>query len=310
MSETKHTEEFKQRKERNRKVFSDAYKKEHPMIGKKSEEELAKMQDIAVVSLTSHPGRISVVGKTIETLVGQTVRPKRIVLWLSQEEFPNKEKELPHDLIVLKNTYDYFQICWVKEDLKPHKKYFYAMQTYRKEPVIIVDDDVYYDTHLVEYLLDSYERFPDCISAMRANLIGFRRDGSFMDYDGWTMGYRVLQDTPSTQLVPTGVGGVLYPPNCMPEETFDSEVIKDTCLLCDDLWLKLWAAHRKIKTVMPEHFCIEKLIEGSQEVALWRKNVRQGNNNDESFARILTHYDEKTGQLEEMMDWLRKDRFC
>lgn len=310
LSETKNTEEFHKKKERNREIFSNEYKKLHPVNIEKTEFELENMNDMVVVSLTSHPGRIEVVGKTIETLVNQTVRPYRLVLWLSEEEFPNKEKELPLDLIILQNTYDFFKIIWVEDDLKPHKKYFYAMQKYTEYPVIIVDDDVYYDKHLIERLLDSYYKFPDCISAMRANLIGFKRDGSVMDYEGWIMGYRVLQDIPSTQLVPTGVGGVLYPPHCLPKETFNSEVIKNTCLFCDDLWLKLWSSHAKIKTVVPEHFCVEKLIEGSQEVALWKMNVRQGNNNDECMHKILNYYNQKTGSLNELMNWLRRDRFC
>lgn len=310
LSETKNTEEFKNRREYNREVFSDKYRRAHPITITKSKEELDAMNDIAIVSLTSHPGRMNVIGRTIDTLISQTVRPKKILLWLSEEEFPNKMKDLPHHLIVQKNIYDFFEINWVNDDLKPHKKYFYAMQEYKEDPVILVDDDVYYDEHLVEYLLDSYHKFPDCISAMRTNLIGFKRDGRIMNYEGWTMGYRALQDTPSSQLVPTGVGGVLYPPHSLPEETFNAAAIKETCLFCDDLWLKFWASYARMKIVMPEHFCTERLIDGSQNVALWKMNVRQGNNNDKSMVRIMDYYEKATGELKAMLDWMRKDRFC
>lgn len=310
LTETKNSEEFIERRNHNREIFSKEYRMAHPVESIKTAEELAELDDMAIVSLTSHPGRINIVEKTISTLINQTVRPRKIILWLSEEEFPNKNKDLPRPLIVSQNICEFFEIRWVKDDLKPHKKYLYAMQEYKEAPIIIVDDDVYYDEHLVEYLLDSYKKFPDCVSAMRTNLIGFKRDGSIMDYEGWTMGYRVLQDTPSTQLVPTGVGGVLYPPCSLPDEVFEVEAIKENCLFCDDLWLKLWACHAGMKTVMPEHFCVERLIEGSQDVALWKMNVRQGNNNDESFAKILKYYEAKTGNLDCLMSWIRKDRFC
>lgn len=306
----KNTDEFKEKRNRNQKIFNEDYEAAHPIEISKSKKELAELNGIAIVSLTSHPGRINIVGKTIETLINQTVQPNRITLWLAEEEFPNRDKDLPKDLIVRRNTCDFFDINWVKDDLKPHKKYLYAMKKYQDKPIIIVDDDVYYDKHLIENLLDSYKKFPDCVSAMRTNLIGFKRDGSFMDYEGWIMGYRALQDMPSTQLVPTGVGGVLYPPHALPKETFDIEAIKGNCLFCDDLWLKVWACHAGLKTVMPEHFCIEKIIENSQDTALWKMNVRQGNNNDVSFAKILKYYDEKTGNLDRLMSWIRKDMFC
>lgn len=311
LSEIKGTEEFIQHRNRNREVFSEKSKLETlqrktQILAKKT----AGKDSEAIVSLTSHPKRISVAEKCIRTLIDQTVQPIKLILWLSKDEFPEREKDIPHELVVLKNTYEFFDIIWVDGDLKPHKKYFYAMQQWPDNPVIIVDDDVFYDPHLVEYLLESYERFPDCVSAMRVNLMGFRRDGSIMDYEGWTMGYRMLQDTPSTQLVPTGVGGVLYPPHSLPQKVFDRKAIEENCLYCDDLWLKIFASHAGFKTVMPEKFCVEKLIEGSQDAALWKMNVRYGNNNDVSLKNILKYYEQNIGEKEPLMRWLRKDRFC
>ena len=47
-----------------------------------------------------------------------------------------------------------------------------------------------------------------------------------------------LIKTPSVQLVPIGIGGVLYPPKTMNEKMFDVKSIKELCLKADDLWLK------------------------------------------------------------------------
>ena len=52
-----------------------------------------------IVSMTSYPKRITNVSKSIFYLLNkQTVKPDEIHLWLSTEEFPNKEKDLPDDL--------------------------------------------------------------------------------------------------------------------------------------------------------------------------------------------------------------------
>lgn len=305
----KGTQEQKQEAERNRQVFSGQTKEESRIREEKAQAENRQAACDAVVSLTSHPGRMSVAGQCIRSLTAQTVRPYRILLWLSKEQFPEREAELPGDLLSLRDTCEYFEIRWVEGDLKPHKKYFYAMQEYPERPVIVADDDVIYEDCLVERLMDSYRKFPDCISAMRANLLMFRRDGSIMDYEGWLMDYKALLDIPSTQLVPTGVGGVLYPPGALPKEAFDEEAITENCLLCDDLWLKIFASHAGRKTVVPRKFCQERLIEGSQEVALWRMNVR-GDNNDVSLKNILNYYGVQIGDLDHLMDWLQRDRFA
>lgn len=308
LSQLKNGKSFEEVKKRNRFVFSPASKEADRKQADCSPSMNIESSSDVIVSLTSHPERMMGIDACIRSLIQQTVKPSKIVLWLSKEEFPEREADLPDALLALYHECAYFEIRWVNEDLKPHKKYFYAMQEYPDRPVILVDDDVVYEERLVERLLYSYRQFPDCISAMRANLMMFRRDGSIMDYEGWIMDYKMLLDIPSTQLVPTGVGGVLYPPGLLPKETFDVSAIRETCFFCDDLWLKVMASHAGVKTVIPKKYCKETLIEGSQDAALWRINVR-GNNNDESLERILNYYGAHMGSLDALMSWLQKDRF-
>ena len=42
------------------------------------------------ISLTTYPGRIKTVHFTIETLLNQTMKPDRVVLWLGEDKFPGK----------------------------------------------------------------------------------------------------------------------------------------------------------------------------------------------------------------------------
>lgn len=44
-----------------------------------------------IVSLTSYPVRIDTIWLTVMILLHQTEKPKKIILWLAEEQFPNKE---------------------------------------------------------------------------------------------------------------------------------------------------------------------------------------------------------------------------
>ena len=57
-----------------------------------------------IVSLTSYPARIPYIKYTLYTLLMQSYKPNQILLWLSKEEFPNKEKDLPQELLEFVNN--------------------------------------------------------------------------------------------------------------------------------------------------------------------------------------------------------------
>ena len=79
-----------------------------------------------VVSLTSYPPRIDNLLPMLETLFVQTRKADKIVLWLAETEFPRREGDLPQYLMELAQQ-EKITIEWCY-DLKPHKKYFYALQ--------------------------------------------------------------------------------------------------------------------------------------------------------------------------------------
>lgn len=230
-----------------------------------------------IVSLTSHPGRMNTICQCVESLLAQEYANRRIILWLAKEQFPALEKDLPGALVNLVHE-NYFEIRWVDDDLKPHKKYFHAMREFPDMPVVTVDDDVIYEPCMLGNLVDSYLRHPHAVSCHRANLMQIRKDGSFKPYDTWPMDYSFIKDRPSYRLMPTGVGGVLYPPHALPDIAFDKEAIKRTCLMADDLWLKMMTVKNGYPTVRAKNKSSHQLIEGSQDVALWKHNVINGEN--------------------------------
>lgn len=113
-----------------------------------------------IVSLTSFPGRINDVWKVIESLKRQTVKPGRIILWLSIQQFPSKS-QIPQSLTKLED--ELFSIRLVDEDFRSHKKYFYSIREFPDKTIITCDDDVYYDEDMIRRLVDTAKRYPNCI---------------------------------------------------------------------------------------------------------------------------------------------------
>lgn len=244
-----------------------------------------KREEQIIVSLTSFPARIGGVAAVVGSLLRQTLEPDRILLYLADSQFP--ERKLPKELACLRDSglLD-VRFC---EDLRPHKKYFYAMREYPSAVLVTVDDDVLYRPTLLEELYRSYERFPECVSCTRAHKMRFDREGNLLPYWEWIHEYRYAIGVPSHRLLATGVGGVLYPPRCFSEEAFDAPLIKELCLSADDLWLKTMEVRhgRKVVLCADSSRKMEELP-SARKSALLQDNLQSGN--DRQFAAILEHF--------------------
>jgi glycosyltransferase involved in cell wall biosynthesis/TPR repeat protein len=238
------------------------------------EEPFERTEKEVIVSLTSFPARIGIVSITIKSIMDQTCPPDRIMIWLADTQFPCLEADLPQDLLDLKEEGLEIRFC---EDLKPHKKYFYAMQENPDSVVITIDDDVIYPEDAVECLLRSYSRFPHCVSGLRVHRMSFTEDG-VGTYDSWRYNDDSFYRNPSMFAIATGVGGILYPPHSIPKDAFNKDAIIKTCLMGDDLWLKTNAVLNGYPTVLAALNRPLQYIDGSQESALWKANKGMGNN--------------------------------
>lgn len=255
-----------------------------------------------VVSLTSFPDRIGIIDRCVDSLLGQSLAPDEVALWLSTDQFPGRADDLPNGL--RERVGDGLRIHWVPGDLGPHKKYYYAAQEYPGCAVITVDDDALYDTRLVETLYKAHVENPRAVISERANLILFRPDGELREYDGWVYDCRYLRATPTYQLLPTGVGGVLYPSGALPPATFDEAGIRRTSLRADDLWLKVMTTANGYPVVMPRDRVGYEPIQEAQAVGLWRANSFQGQN-DAALRRVLAYFDEELGSSEALLRRIR-----
>lgn len=251
-----------------------------------------------IVSMTSFPARMRTIVPCVDSLLAQTKKPDKLILWLSTEQFPDREDSLPEEL--RSRVGDRFGIEWVDDDLKSHKKYFYAAARYPDDLLVTVDDDVVYNETVLENLYAGHLESPHCIIAERANMVLFRPDGNLREYDTWIYDCQHLRATQTYQLLPTGVGGVLYPPGSIPAAAFDVSAIKQTSLTADDLWLKVMTTANGYPVWMPRRRAGHTQIQDAQAVGLWRANSFQGGN-DAALRRVLDYYGATLGSTDTLL---------
>ena len=233
-----------------------------------------------IASLTSYPPRIGTVHMAIQSLLAQKCLPDLVVLWLYRGDFPNGEADLPRELR-RKLSFD-VQIKWVDHDLKPHKKYFWALQEFSDDLVITFDDDLVYPNTLIAELLEAYQAFPDCIISARTHLMTFGKEGQLLPYSRWILEAPLtmpnLVKCPSMKLFATSGAGTLFPPHIMPVETFDMNTIKKLCIGADDVWLKCMQMISEIPVVATAANQALTYIPNTQDIALCNINLGQGGN--------------------------------
>lgn len=237
-----------------------------------------------ILSLTSFPARLHLVHYCIRSLLKQTYKPDKIIIWLSEEEC--KSIAIPKKLAMLRQYG--LEIRYVPDNLKPHKKLYYARKQFPDAIIVTVDDDVIYERRLIEKLMNAHIQHPECVCCVMAHEITLR-DGQPDLYDHWNGG-AVGKSGTSNFYLALGVGGVLYPPNCFDTEYFDVSLIKDLALSADDLWLKATELRLGIPVCkIAPYYKIPYIIGGSQKVALGRINNGQ-KRNDVVMKKLCDHY--------------------
>ena len=194
-----------------------------------------------IVSLTSFNERIPTLHICLSSLLKQTLKPDMLILWLAKEQFPNLEKDLPNEILDLKNFGLTIRWC---NDTKSYKKLIPALKEFPNDIIVTSDDDCYYDKRWLERLYNAYLENPDNIYCHRITKIILKNN----KFKGkCEQNYK----NPSFANKLSGGGGVLYPPHSLYEDITNEALFKELAPTNDDIWFWMMAVlnNRKVSIV-------------------------------------------------------------
>ena len=241
-----------------------------------------------IVSLTSYPDRIYDIHYNIYSLLKQTLKPNRIILWLGEEQFPNRDKDLSKKL--LEFTKYGLTIKYTK-DIKQFKKLIPALKEYQNSIIVTADDDIFYPQNWLEKLYNCWKNHNDCIVCHRAHKIKIE-NRHFLPYNDWE--HCIVEEKSSFYHFFTGAGGVLYPLNSLYKDVLNADVLKKISPKSDDVWFWAMAVlnNTKIKIVDDEPFRNLLYINPDREIGL----------NGDGALWTLYNKEEKNIQLEKLIN--------
>jgi hypothetical protein len=239
-----------------------------------------------IVSLTSYGKRIYDVAYTIESIMQQSMKANKVILWLDDSY---KGKMLPQSLVKQQKRGLEIAFC---TDLGPYKKLVPSLCRFPNDAIITVDDDAIYDYDLLERLIIPYLEDPSYIYCHRCHRMQFSEDGSILPYMQWMQNFN--SNTPSHFNFATGVGGVLYPPRSLDEEVKNEKVFMDICKYNDDIWFKAMAIKKgtKVKKVFTRNpSCKEYVLNDKvQDIGLFNINTKGDMLNDKQIHDVFLAY--------------------
>lgn len=237
-----------------------------------------------VVSLTSYGSRIKSIHLCLESLLSQSLKPDRIILWLAEDEtLTNKYfRNLEERGLELRRC----------EDIKSFKKIIFTLHNFPDSIIVTADDDCYYPRKWLEGLYNAWLTDPKHIYCYRAHRMTMKTTGkevSVNPYSQWDFKSPGFLG-PSAFLVPTGVGGVLYPPNSLDIEVLNKKAFMELCPNADDIWLKAMSLKKgvlcqKVKANSPRFYTLRN----SQDNALYKSNWLESEN-DEQISNVFNKY--------------------
>jgi len=230
-----------------------------------------------VVSLTSYPPRFPTLHLTLKSLLLQSVRPTRLILWIASGD----AEMLPRQVTALEKEGLEIRFC---EDIKSYKKIIPALTSFPDAMIVTADDDIYYWRAWLMELLDESRKYPQDVIAHRVHRMQYDRE-AILPYRSWLENVTDSDIHPAN--FPTGIGGVLYPSGCFHSDVHDREKFMRLCPNADDVWL-YWMtrlnggfARRSLTKSIPIPW------RGSQVVSLWKENRTQ---NDVQIAQMVEAY--------------------
>lgn len=228
-----------------------------------------------IVSLTSFAARFANLHFVLRSLMLQSVRPDRVILWLDEGDTAKLTPEIRASGVEVLTCPNW----------RSYKKIVPSLQLAPNAFIATADDDVYYRPDWLAGLV-APARVGSQVTCHRAHRVAVA-DGLPRHYADWEWNISAPEQGPL--IFPTGVGGVLYAPGVFHADVTDAGKFQRLAPSADDIWL-YWM-HR-LNGSRPNKIGGKfRVIEwpGSQEQTLRSTNLG-GAGNDRALAAMVSAY--------------------
>lgn len=252
------------------------------------------IDDNLIVSLTSFPARIEEVQYTVYSMLTQSVLPQKIILWLAEEQFKNKELDLPERLLSLRN--EIFEIRWCT-DIRSYKKLIPAIKEFGGKNIVICDDDIFYRKHTLKKLIECHKEHPQDVICHIGQQMCFSEDKLLLPYTDWN---QVKQCFQSKNVLPIGGGTVLYPSIILQNSPLllREDLFREIAFYADDIWF--WFS------VVSAGFAISIPKQSYKSMIYVNPEREYGISNEMTLAKINEGKDMNDQQLKQLEKYLGK----
>ncbi|NLI55325.1 MAG: glycosyltransferase [Clostridiales bacterium] len=220
-----------------------------------------------VVSLTSYPARIQYVEQAVISLLQQSTKPDRLLLWLAKDEFPSRLPSLPWKLLRLMRYG--LEIRWC-DNLYSYKKLIPTLKEYPNDIIITTDDDLYYNTNMIEQLYNAYLKNPNMIHCHRGSKTKYLGPDNLEIIFGGAEYYSV----PSYLNRLCSGAGCLFPPHQLSDLVAAQDLFLQLAPTNDDIWFWLMAVlnETKINVVDDPLYRLSYIKDSQDGPCLWKVN--------------------------------------
>lgn len=251
------------RKEYNNFIKNEILNNDHNIIECKTSSFTIIKKDTIIVNITTYPARDNFLYKALKYFDKQTLKPDKIILWLSETEYD--KENLPDTILNCLKENLLTDILFINKNIYCHKrhecfKYFnYAFN-------IFIDDDIYYPLDFVEKLVYYSKLYNVPTSYFGKN----------MEYINTSWSTNNFKNGPDIKNRYYG-GLSCIPPYKFPIESFNYEKERDIiCPKCDESWLQMWFIKNNINVYNINEWKLGtspfELIEDTQKISMWNEN--------------------------------------
>ena len=192
---------------------------------RKNKSEVKQVNDV-IVSLTSYPEKYKILYLTLISLLSQSIKPHKIILWLYYKDY----SKLPLKILNLENQS--FIIKKVYFNLKNYQKLIPCFKNFKQFKIVTADDDIYYPVDWLKSLIDKSYKKNNIVFGHRGHLIIYKYKKIY-PYSTWKD--NIFTKKISKMIFLTGVGGIIYPKNFLNKRNVNKKIFLNICEP-DDVW--------------------------------------------------------------------------